>query len=79
LAHSNGSSYPSCSRVYILNIPCQADNKPIERADMPSLKVSVVHVPVSMPSTVSEMPTWGEATKHATVTTGRPGGASEAD
>jgi hypothetical protein len=46
---------------------------------MPSLKVSVMHVPVSVPGTISEKPTWGEATNHAAVTTGRPGGASEAD
>lgn len=55
------------------------DGTPVERAELPSLKVSVGHSLVAPPSDIAEFPTWGEATKETAVTAGRPGGAGEDD
>jgi len=41
------------------------------------LKVSVAHFPMTLPTSLHEFPTWGGATTHSAVTTGRPGGAEE--
>lgn len=56
-----------------------AGGRVIERADMPSLKVSITHVPVSLPEKVTDLPTWGESVVHPEITTGRPGGAGADD
>ncbi|KIM27071.1 hypothetical protein M408DRAFT_173274 [Serendipita vermifera MAFF 305830] len=57
----------------------QTSEKEIERAELPSLKVSVAHAPVTLPASISELPVWGEAVKDFAVTAGRPGGAGEDD
>lgn len=55
------------------------DDKVIERTDMPSLKVSVARIPVALPESINEFPTWGSGTKESGVTAGRPGGANDDD
>lgn len=55
------------------------DETVIERAEMPSLKISVAHVSVALPDNIAEFPKWGDSTKEAGVTTGRAGGATEND
>ncbi|KAG8829703.1 hypothetical protein FRB91_002786 [Serendipita sp. 411] len=55
------------------------DNRVIERADMPSLKVSVAHIKVAIPTSLGEFPEWSTGEKAPEVTTGRAGGATEND
>lgn len=55
------------------------DETPVEREDIPSLKVSVGHALVEIPTNIAEFPTWGEMSRATAVTAGRPGGASEND
>jgi tyrosinase len=55
------------------------DNTPIERKDIPSLKISVGHALVEVPQTAAEFPSWGKIELSLGVTTGRLGGANEAD
>ncbi|PVF98760.1 Di-copper centre-containing protein [Serendipita vermifera] len=48
----------------------------IERADMPSLQVSVSHFPVTVSDSATGLSVWGDGVVEASITAGRPGGAS---
>jgi hypothetical protein len=45
---------------------------------MPSLNVSVSHFPVTAGDSATGLSVWGDGTMEATITAGRPGGASQA-
>lgn len=49
--------------------------EPVERADLPSLKISVAHAIVQAPNNITEFPKWGDMTLVPEVTAGRPAGA----
>jgi tyrosinase len=55
------------------------DDTPIERSEIPTLKIAVGHAHVEPPTSVAEFPKWGEITLQHGVTAGRAGGASEED
>ncbi|PVF95999.1 Di-copper centre-containing protein [Serendipita vermifera] len=51
----------------------------IKREDVPGLKISVLHSPVTLPESITQAAVWGEGVKATSVTAGRPGGANEDD
>ncbi|KIM27070.1 hypothetical protein M408DRAFT_311628 [Serendipita vermifera MAFF 305830] len=57
----------------------QTPTRVVEREEIPSLKISVIHIPVSIPANLDTFPTWGHGTRHTAITTGRPGGLNDDD
>jgi len=55
------------------------DDTPIDRTAVPSLKISVGHAVVEVPDSVDKFPAWGSIDLSLGITTGRPGGAEDAD
>jgi tyrosinase len=51
----------------------------IEQVDIPCLKLSVGHVSVAIPDNIDVLSSWFASKKDASVTSGRPEGASEDD
>lgn len=62
------------------NLPWRVKNsrgEHVPREQIPSLKIALYSEVVTLPESITELPTFGEQTLHAEVTDGRPNGVEQ--